>query len=249
MHEETYKMLAAKADELRNSYLEPTNLKGGVRPNLVALKDLAEADLLLEEHERRTAVTELPARYARVHAMGHAEYLGPVTALGRGYRIEHHDVGEVGDGQVGIRRRWRDVHAVRSVEYLTDAEWAKECELMAADVKRRNERLKAAPHGCTGMTARWCPVHGRCTCGGDDPECETHDMDDADCPLHGAASTHAEKDEEDIPSDATAEAPAAETSERLAGDLWDMPAEPPDPEEVAAAMEDERLDGTVKEVG
>jgi hypothetical protein len=45
---------------------------------------------------------------------------------------------------------------------------------------------------CTGLTARWCPVHGECTCGGDRATtCQPYQMYDADCPLHGAQSDHA----------------------------------------------------------
>ncbi|MET7399967.1 hypothetical protein ABZS66_41430 [Dactylosporangium sp. NPDC005572] len=35
---------------------------------------------------------------------------------------------------------------------------------------------------CTDVTARRCPLHGRCTC--------TTGSDDPDCPLHGTGSTH-----------------------------------------------------------
>lgn len=45
---------------------------------------------------------------------------------------------------------------------------------------------------------------------------------DADCPLHGATSKHAPDDDSDVPSDATAEAPAAESDERLAAQLTDL---------------------------
>lgn len=38
---------------------------------------------------------------------------------------------------------------------------------------------------CTPLVARWCPVHGDCSC-----SWWQDDMDDAGCPLHGAASTH-----------------------------------------------------------
>lgn len=41
-----------------------------------------------------------------------------------------------------------------------------------------------AEDACTGLTARWCPVHGSCTCDRD------VDLDDAACPLHGWRSTH-----------------------------------------------------------
>ena len=48
---------------------------------------------------------------------------------------------------------------------------------------------------CTGVTARWCPLHGHCSCeqGDDDTENEGYEisMDDHDCPLHGRNSLHA----------------------------------------------------------
>lgn len=46
------------------------------------------------------------------------------------------------------------------------------------------EALRAAAE-CTGLTARWCPVHGDCVCEGDN-------LDDARCPLHAPSSTHAD---------------------------------------------------------
>lgn len=39
---------------------------------------------------------------------------------------------------------------------------------------------------CTGLTARWCPVCGNCTCA------DGKDLDDDTCPLHGGASRHAQ---------------------------------------------------------
>jgi hypothetical protein len=38
---------------------------------------------------------------------------------------------------------------------------------------------------CTGLTASWCPIHGDCTC----PDC-SEALDDTDCRLHRATSTH-----------------------------------------------------------
>lgn len=46
--------------------------------------------------------------------------------------------------------------------------------------------------GCTGLTARWCPIHGDCTCDRDDYG--SGDMNDPTCPLHRTSSTHAERD-------------------------------------------------------
>lgn len=42
---------------------------------------------------------------------------------------------------------------------------------------------------CTGLTARWCAVHGDCTC----PRDEAH-LDSQRCPLHGPESDHAADD-------------------------------------------------------
>lgn len=44
---------------------------------------------------------------------------------------------------------------------------------------------------CTGITARWCPIHGTCTCA--DSE---NDMNDPACPLHRTDSLHGDDDDE-----------------------------------------------------
>lgn len=48
------------------------------------------------------------------------------------------------------------------------------------------------PEVCTGVTARWCPIHGDCTCpeigSPDDPGDRSHDSDG--CPLHDMGSPH-----------------------------------------------------------
>jgi hypothetical protein len=41
---------------------------------------------------------------------------------------------------------------------------------------------------CTGVAARWCPVHGTCSC----KRGERADLNDARCPLHASTSSHAE---------------------------------------------------------
>lgn len=38
---------------------------------------------------------------------------------------------------------------------------------------------------CTGLMARWCPIHGDCACAAPGPS------DDPTCPLHAPTSTHA----------------------------------------------------------
>jgi hypothetical protein len=57
------------------------------------------------------------------------------------------------------------------------------------------DRRAARGRRCTGVTARWCPLHGHCTCkrGDDDTENEGYEisMDDPNCPLHGERSLHA----------------------------------------------------------
>lgn len=41
-------------------------------------------------------------------------------------------------------------------------------------------------YDCTGVSARWCPVHGDCTCK------DAMDLNDGDCPLHSESSDHGE---------------------------------------------------------
>lgn len=43
------------------------------------------------------------------------------------------------------------------------------------------------PATCTGVSARWCPNHGTCTC----PPYPA-DLDSETCPLHAETSLHAE---------------------------------------------------------
>lgn len=46
------------------------------------------------------------------------------------------------------------------------------------------------PARCTGTTARWCPIHGDCTCP-DDPN-DIRYLNADNCPLHDSASPHGE---------------------------------------------------------
>lgn len=39
--------------------------------------------------------------------------------------------------------------------------------------------------GCTGVAARWCEIHGDCTCPAGAPELNSYG-----CPLHGAHTKH-----------------------------------------------------------
>lgn len=47
---------------------------------------------------------------------------------------------------------------------------------------------------CTGLTARWCPVHGNCNCNPID-DGMPGEMDDESCPLHAVRSAHAPDEE------------------------------------------------------
>lgn len=65
-----------------------------------------------------------------------------------------------------------------------------------ADVRAaiRQDRATGARRHCTGVTARWCPLHGECTCRVDDEdEDDTYEVtfDNPSCPLHGRQSLHA----------------------------------------------------------
>lgn len=48
------------------------------------------------------------------------------------------------------------------------------------------------PIGCTGVAARWCPIHGDCTDRGPDADGArlSDHCSEADCPLHGRNSQH-----------------------------------------------------------
>jgi hypothetical protein len=56
------------------------------------------------------------------------------------------------------------------------------------------DRRAARGRRCTSLSARWCPLHGECTCridGPDEDEMRELNMDDHDCSLHGRRSLHA----------------------------------------------------------
>jgi hypothetical protein len=55
------------------------------------------------------------------------------------------------------------------------------------------DRRAARGRRCTEVAARWCPLHGECTCrtdGPDDTADNEYDMDNRSCPLHGHHSLH-----------------------------------------------------------
>lgn len=41
---------------------------------------------------------------------------------------------------------------------------------------------------CTGLAAKWCPIHGDCTCPNNNGYYAA--LDRWDCPLHGAQNDH-----------------------------------------------------------
>lgn len=115
---------------------------------------VAEAERLLEEADR--AEKALPYKFARVNALGHHSYVGPVTALPRGgYRVEHHEV----TGPVGAKvpsRRFVDVYAVHSVTGLSETEWEDEraqLEESAAVQNKHYWQSRTLPDGYTVVPA------------------------------------------------------------------------------------------------
>lgn len=46
---------------------------------------------------------------------------------------------------------------------------------------------RVAPLGCTGLSARWCSIHGDCTC---TELPDGHWIPEQGCPLHDEASAH-----------------------------------------------------------
>lgn len=80
----------------------------------------------------------LPSKWARVHAMGNNSYAGEVEALPRGaYRITYYDsevteadypaVASLPEGGCAIRRV-KDIRAVHSVDWLTQAQYEEDVE-------------------------------------------------------------------------------------------------------------------------
>lgn len=58
---------------------------------------------------------------------------------------------------------------------------------VAAQSELLGRKAEAQPKAarCAGVSARWCPVHGDCTC-------QPDDLNDDDRPLHSATSSHGE---------------------------------------------------------
>lgn len=50
---------------------------------------------------------------------------------------------------------------------------------------------------CSGISARWCPVHGDCICQAAE-ENDLPDLNHTDCPLHGTATDHGDMWEEQL---------------------------------------------------
>jgi len=67
------------------------------------------------------------------------------------------------------------------VEHLTDEEYREFIYSLAVQPSSRRRE------DCTGVAARWCPIHGDCECDQED------DHNDPECPLHSPTSTHADQ--------------------------------------------------------
>jgi hypothetical protein len=77
------------------------------------------------------------------------------------------------------------LHAGETIDWL--AETAPE---HAETLSRHLVAKRFAHVGCTGLTARWCPIHGTCTCTDPDEQMGEELRDDTGCPLHGSESDH-----------------------------------------------------------
>lgn len=58
---------------------------------------------------------------------------------------------------------------------------------LIADIMAARDQTRPGRPACTGLTARWCPRCGDCSC-----EPYPADMNDPSCPLHAISSEHAE---------------------------------------------------------
>lgn len=56
-------------------------------------------------------------------------------------------------------------------------------EQLAIELRALADRVES--EHCTGVAARWCPVHGTCACA------EDMRFNDPACPLHASESSHA----------------------------------------------------------
>lgn len=106
-------------------------------------------------------------------------------------------------------REWRVVSDVHDRDWVPDvARHARDHDhaleiagfMLKTPELYRNPRIQSRPaigwddedHGCTGLTARWCPIHGTCACPmADEGEYDHPDLfEDEACPLHSSRSDH-----------------------------------------------------------
>lgn len=184
---------------------------------------IAEAERLLDEG------LAPPSRYARVHLMGHTTHVGEVGQLpGGALRINAIDSShERGVFRYVIDSEQRARH---SVEWLSEADWKAHVDALerdhAVNVEERRRRT-TLPEGYELVRRSvWPPfgfrVDGK-VCGffADDFEARMEAWEHADAVRDGGVQTEFEDmsgeldNPDDVPCDATAEAPAAETYERL----------------------------------
>ena len=117
MHSDTYKLLKRHCDGLRAQLSD-------VLPSSTALASLiniAEAESLLAAHD--AALEPLPSRWAHVHPVDDASFMCTIEAILGGYRVYWHDtdVAVAVDSEVQALRT-RDIFAVHSIDWITEAE-------------------------------------------------------------------------------------------------------------------------------
>lgn len=115
----------------------------------------------------------------------------------KAYKAEVLVIAFEGEDEAAVRHHlgtMRYMHAdVKSVEVAEIGDWSDDHPLnqydtQEAEYRRLFSSSEEASPSCTGMTARWCPVHGDCICA------ETNAAGDwqpvAGCPLHDDVSGH-----------------------------------------------------------
>lgn len=144
----------------------------------------SERDQLREEIARRNReddVTERLSAETLAHFLEGDDAASAVTA-DKGTRIEiarasRRAAEEMREAAAAIADREGGIPSPS----LRDAASRRVCHDLASII--RAMPLPFANESCTGLTARWCPIHGDCVC---------DDMDDLACPLHRTDSDHAE---------------------------------------------------------
>lgn len=151
-------------------------------------------DRIRAERQRQVEVEGYSVAHDRLHGEWTLTAAAIAYAIGSAGRWL---IGGPRGGTPGPRSWWPfDPEAFKLTPDDRVRELAKAGALIAAAIDAELARLAENDPGsvtkqdrnCTGLTARWCPVHGDCSCpDAGDGRC---DFESGSCPLHRTGSTH-----------------------------------------------------------